>query len=70
MAKPTLQDRLNEAEAAYHALVTGKAAVELRDSNGETVRYTAPNRAALAAYIADLKRQIDGTASGALWLVG
>jgi len=65
----TLQERLTEAEAAYHDLLIGKAAVEVRDSNGETVRYTSANRAALASYIADLKRQINETSSGPIWLV-
>jgi hypothetical protein len=54
----TLQSRLDEAETAYHDLCLGKQLVEFRDSNGEQVRYTATNRAALAAYIADLKRQL------------
>jgi hypothetical protein len=65
----TLQERLAEAEAAYHDLAIGKATVEFRDSNGETVRYTAANRAALSAYITDLKRQISGTATGPMWFV-
>lgn len=54
----TLQERLDEAEAAYHDLLIGKAVVELRDANGETIRYTVANRAALASYIEDLKRQL------------
>lgn len=53
-----LQTRLTEAETAYHNLVLGKAMVEFRDSNGELVRYSQTNRAALAAYIDDLKRQL------------
>lgn len=54
----TLQDRLNEAEQALHDLAIGKSVAELRDSNGETVRYTVANRGALNAYIADLRRQL------------
>lgn len=65
----TLQERLDEAESAYHDLVIGKSVVELRDANGEDMRYTAANRASLAAYIADLKRQISGAVSGGLYLV-
>jgi hypothetical protein len=57
----TLQERLDEAETAYHELCIGKALVQFHDSNGETVQYNQANRAALAAYIADLKRQIDPT---------
>jgi hypothetical protein len=61
----TLQEQLDEAEAAYHSLVIGKAVVQLRDSNGEQVTYTQASRVALAAYIADLKRQLGlSTCSG------
>lgn len=54
----TLQERLTEAEAAYHDLQLGKAAVEFRDANGELTRYTAANSARLARYIESLKAQI------------
>ncbi|MBH0113275.1 phage tail protein [Novosphingobium sp. YJ-S2-02] len=57
----TLQERLDEAEAAFHDLLIGKAVAEVRDANGETIRYTQTNRAALSAYIADLKRQLGTT---------
>jgi len=65
----TIRERLNEAEAAYHDLQIGKAVVEVRDSNGESVRYTLANSARLSAYIQDLKRQISGTSSGPMFLV-
>lgn len=55
----TLKERLNEAEAALHALQLGRSAVEVRDQNGEMVRYTPANRAALSAYIQTLKQQLD-----------
>lgn len=58
----TLAQRLAEAEVAYHALLTGKAVVEVRDQNGESVVYQQANRAALAAYVTDLKRQIGSSA--------
>ena len=54
----TAAERLVEAEAAYHALLTGKAAVEIADSNGDRVRYTSANRRDLRDYIADLKAEI------------
>jgi len=67
----TLQERLDEAEAAYHDLVIGKAVAECRDANGETLRYNQTTRAALASYIADLKRQISGVGGdGPLWFRG
>lgn len=56
----TLQERLEQAEAAYHDLMIGKAAIDLTDSNGERVRFYADSasRATLRAYIDDLKRQL------------
>lgn len=64
MATLTLTERLEEAENAYHALMTGRSVVECRDSNGEMVRYTAANASRLAAYIEDLKRQLGTGSSG------
>lgn len=58
----TLAEQIADAEAAYHALQTGKAAVRVRDSSGEEVTYAQANRAALAAYIAGLRRQASGAA--------
>lgn len=62
MTKPTqaeIKALLTEARAAYHKLMTGTALVELRDQNGESVRFSAINRAALYAYIQDLERLLD-----------
>lgn len=58
------QQMLTEAEAAYHGLLTGKAVVEFRDQNGETVKYSQASRLGLAAYIQYLKGQL-GLLSGA-----
>ena len=55
----TLQQRLSEAEDAYHRLLTGAAAVQFRDQNGEMIVYQQVNSAKLAQYIASLKAQID-----------
>ena len=55
---PTLQQRLDEAKSAYHALLLGAAVREVRDSNGESIVYTQANRDALRGYIADLEAQI------------
>ncbi|MDX0622914.1 hypothetical protein GOD54_23730 [Sinorhizobium medicae] len=49
---------LQEAELAYHRLVTGQSAVEFRDSNGESVRYTAISARQLQGYILSLKIQL------------
>lgn len=61
----TLQQRLDAAEEAYHALLLGAAVREVRDQNGEMVVYTAANRDALRAYIEKLKAEIaaSGTTS-------
>lgn len=49
---------LQEAETAYHRLVTGQSAVEFRDSNGESVRYSAISANQLKGYILSLKMQL------------
>jgi hypothetical protein len=59
----TLSERLVEAEDAYHRLMTGTSAVELRDSNGEMVRYTPANAYRLSAYIESLKGLIAAAAN-------
>ncbi len=52
------QTLLDEAEAAYHALLTGKAVASFKDQNGETITYTQTNRAHLASYIELLKSRL------------
>lgn len=49
---------LQEAETAYHRLVTGQSAVEFRDSNGEMVRYSAISANQLKGYILSLKMRL------------
>lgn len=46
---------LQEAETAYHLLLTGQAVASFRDQNGETVTYSRTNIADLRAYIAEIK---------------
>lgn len=57
----TTAERLAEAEKAYHALMTGRAVVEVTDQNGERVRYTTANASRLSAYIAQLNADIAGS---------
>ena len=64
MATPTTEELLALAEAAYHDLMTGRAVVEVRDQNGESIRYNPANAYRLANYIAELKRQINGSGCG------
>lgn len=60
----TLTEKLADAEAKYHLLVTGQSARVVTDQNGESVTFTAANSGALLAYIHDLKRQLGTTLSG------
>jgi hypothetical protein len=55
-------DLLADAYAAYHRLQTGAAAAEIRDSSGESIRYTAANVSRLWAYIRLLEAEVAGTA--------
>lgn len=59
---PTAAERLQEARNAYHLLMTGQSAVEIRDSNGESVRFTAANASRLLAYIDELSAEVAGEA--------
>lgn len=54
----TLQTRLAEAEEAYHQLMIGAKEVSVNVGNFGSVTYSQTNRAALKAYIADLKAQL------------
>lgn len=54
----TLQERLIEAEQAYHALQTGRSVARVRDANGDEVQYTQANASRLRRYIDDLRAEI------------
>lgn len=66
MATLTTQEKLDEAQAAYHQLVIGRAPSVVVEQNGERVEFTQANRAALQAYISDLIAQINGELRGPL----
>lgn len=59
----TLAERIAEAKEAYHLLSIGKAVAEVRDSNGEFLRFTQAKKADLAAYIAELEAELAGNGS-------
>lgn len=61
-----LQAKLAEAESAYHDLMVGRSVVELRDQNGELVRYTPASAVRLLAYIQSLKQQLGLLPGGSL----
>lgn len=57
------QTDLDQARAAYHALMTGKSVSVVVDQNGERVEFRATNKASLNQYIKDLEKQLGGTSS-------
>jgi len=52
------QQQLTEAEAARHALLTGKAVVSVGGPNGRQLQFAQADLAALETYIAELKRAL------------
>lgn len=56
----TTEQRLEEAREAYHALVTGQGVAEIRDQNGETIRYARADISKLSQYIATLEQLVAG----------
>ncbi len=65
--RAVLQGRLTDAETQYHLLMTGQTAKVFVDQNGERIEYQQASAQRLAAYIADLKRQLGiGCATGPL----
>ncbi len=55
----TLAEKLADAQLKYHQLMTGQSARVIVDQNGERVEFTATSAGRLAAYIADLERQLN-----------
>lgn len=51
------QTQLNEAREAYHKLLTGQSVVRIQ-RDGKTLEYKSVDKAALAAYIADLETRL------------
>lgn len=49
---------LQEAELAYHRMMVGGGVVEIKDQNGESVRYSQTTSRQLLIYINGLKRQL------------
>lgn len=54
----TDQQKLDEARAAYHQLVTGTMPRVVVDQNGQRVEFTAANRGNLALYIQELEKLV------------
>lgn len=64
MALPSAAQRLIEAKAALHAILTGRGIQSIRDSNGESITYSTANVTRLRAYIAELEAEIAGPTLG------
>lgn len=60
---------LNQAYAALTQVITGGAIAELRDQNGEVIKYTAASRASLMGWIAYLEAKT-GVNTGGLRPLG
>jgi hypothetical protein len=57
----SLQDRLDQAEAAYHDLMIGKSAKVFVDQNGERVEFTMADAVNLRRYVEALRAEVAGT---------
>lgn len=58
MAELTTAQKLAEARAAYHEIMTGQAVSRFVDQNGESVQYTRANIKQLESYIAKLEAEL------------
>lgn len=56
--KAAINAKIARLEAAYEALVSGKAVKRFIDQNGEQVEYTQANASGLLAYINSLKAMV------------
>lgn len=56
----TLQERIDQAKLAYHQLMVGESVIEVRDQNGETIRYSRVDANKLLAYIRSLEFELNG----------
>lgn len=53
-----LEGYLADAKKAYHQIMLGQQAVQIRDQNGETITYGQAKAGELAGYIASLQGQL------------
>lgn len=53
-----IKQKLEEAEEAYHDLMTGRSVRVLVDQNGERIEYQSSNRNQLALYIQQLREDL------------
>lgn len=53
------RQRLEEAEAALHSLMTSTQRVQIRDASGRQISYAQADVGQLRAYIAELRAQLN-----------
>ena len=53
-------EQLNQAESAYHDLMTGKSPKVVVDQNGERVEFVPANASKLLAYIQQMRIELTG----------
>lgn len=58
------QQMVDDARAAYVAIISGKSVAEVHDANGEIVKYSTANLTKLASYIQFLETQLDVSGPG------
>lgn len=61
MAQADIQAKLEEARAAHHDLMLGRAVRVFVDQNGERVEYTVAKASSLLAYIQSLESALVST---------
>jgi hypothetical protein len=59
----TAEQKLKQAETAYHRLMTGTSVRVYVDQNGERMEYTAMNKGDLFVYIQQLRSEVGGPAA-------
>ncbi len=65
----TPAEQLAQAEAAFHALLTGRMATVFVDRNGERVEYARASLPQLRAYVDHLRRAQGGRGAPSAWRV-
>lgn len=58
----SIEEKLAEAQAAYHTLLLGQVPRVIVEVDGSRVEFTSANRANLAAYIVQLQMALQPTA--------
>lgn len=63
MDKATILSMLQEAQQAYHELMTGKQTVSVTDQSGDRIQYNVANAGSLLGYIESLQTMLANNAT-------